>query len=152
MTTSAPTSANATAMAAPSPRPPPVTTATLSSSRNLSRITGVTVARRESTRNPISETRSSCLPDQTAVVGAPCYDRTYVRYTAVVDHGRVGCTARTGVRSSENRSADNGAASRQLRGRPAVAPQLLRTVHFQGQQRGSPAGDGMTAARPGAAK
>jgi hypothetical protein len=39
ITTSAPASAKASAMAAPSPRPAPVTTAVLSSRRNLSRIT-----------------------------------------------------------------------------------------------------------------
>ena len=46
MTTSAPASANASAMAAPRPRPAPVTTATWSSSRNLSRITSAPFAYR----------------------------------------------------------------------------------------------------------
>ena len=43
MTTSAPASAKASAIAAPSPRPAPVTTATWSSSRNLSRITSASL-------------------------------------------------------------------------------------------------------------
>ena len=43
LTTSAPASAKASAIAAPSPRPAPVTTATWSSSRNLSSITSASL-------------------------------------------------------------------------------------------------------------
>ena len=82
MTTSAPTSANASAMAAPRPRPPPVTTATLSSSRNLSRITGATVTRRPRFRNPISETRSSFLATRRGVSGGRIAARTEAQATA----------------------------------------------------------------------